>query len=74
MPASVCQAARGWVTNARFLDVLRAGAGCSGGTLPEAFELTLTTEQPRWKTWGCDEPTVALERSCLRALLDQSFP
>jgi hypothetical protein len=73
LSASECAAARAWVTNPSFLDVLRTGKGCTGGTLPEAFELTLKTEEPRFKTWGCAEPTVALERTCLHALIDQHF-
>jgi hypothetical protein len=69
-----CAAARGWATNARFLDVLRNGTGCADGTNPESFELTLTGDAPRRKTWGCDEPVVDLERKCFGALAERFYP
>jgi hypothetical protein len=73
MGAADCAAARGWVTNARFLDVIRNGTGCAGGSTPESFELTLMQDAPRRKTWGCDEPTVALERQCLTGLAKRLY-
>jgi hypothetical protein len=73
MSAADCAAARGWVTNARFLDVIRNGTGCAGGAMPESFELTLLQEQPGRKTWGCDEPTVDLERQCLTVLAKRLY-
>jgi hypothetical protein len=74
MSAADCAAARGWATNARFLDVIRNGTGCAGGNTPESFELTLLQDAPRRKTWGCDEPAVDLERQCLGALADRLYP
>ena len=75
MTAADCAAARGCATNARFLDVIRNGTGCSDGATPESFELTLVQgDGPRRKTWGCAEPTVALERTCLGALADRVYP
>jgi hypothetical protein len=41
--------------------------------MPESFELTLLQEQPRRKTWGCDEPTVDLERQCLTVLAKRLY-
>jgi hypothetical protein len=70
-------AARAWVTNQAFLDVLRTGAGCPylDGSATETFELMLTTEgRVARKTYLCDEPTVSAERACLADLVKRLFP
>jgi hypothetical protein len=78
MVSGDCADARSWVTNARFLEVLRTSDGChtdNGGNATESFELTLTNgEQPRRKTFLCPEPTVEAVRTCLRSLVVQLFP
>jgi hypothetical protein len=76
--AADCADARGWVTNARFLDVLRTSAGChtdNGGNATESFELTLTDgELVARKTFLCPEPSVEAVRSCLGSLVTRLFP
>jgi hypothetical protein len=77
LAADDCAAARAWVTNAAFLDVLRTGAGCPylDGNATETFELMLTTEgRVARKTYLCDEPTVSAERACLADLVKRLFP
>jgi len=74
MSPADCAAARGWATNPLFVDVIRNGTGCADGMTPESFELTLTQDAPRRKTWGCDEPVVDLERACFNALAGRYDP
>jgi hypothetical protein len=81
MDAADCAASHGWATNARFLEVLRTGDGCSippdllAKNATESFEVYLPGgDQPRRKTYGCAEPTLDLERACFRALVDRLFP
>jgi hypothetical protein len=72
-----CAAARAWVTNAAFLDVLRTGAGCPylNGNTTETFEVMLTPEgRVARKTYLCDEPTVSAERACLADVVKRLFP
>jgi hypothetical protein len=71
-----CAAARAWVTNAAFLDVLRTGANCPylDGNATETFEVTLSPEgRVARKTYKCDEPTVSAERACLSDLVKRAF-
>jgi hypothetical protein len=74
MADAECRAARAWVTNALFLQVLRDGTGCEMGKLAESFAVTLGGGTTSRKTWDCSEPTVALARSCLQGLVDRHFP
>jgi hypothetical protein len=73
--AEDCAAARAWVTNAAFLDVLRAGTGCERTSNVEVFYETLQSgEQPRYKTFDCPNPVVDVLRACLGDLVARSFP
>jgi hypothetical protein len=77
MDASDCAAARGWGTNARFLEVLATGDGCpyGEGNPGDAFELTLSDiGDVRRKTYLCPEPTLEAVRACLRPLIARLFP
>jgi hypothetical protein len=74
MAPADCAAARGWATNALFVDVIRNGTGCAEGMTPESFELTLMQAELGRKTWGCDAAVVVLERACLGALADRLYP
>jgi hypothetical protein len=77
MGARDCADARGWVTNARFLAVLRTSVGCAidgGKDATEAFDLTLAEEgRIGRKTYLCPEPTVETVRGCLRSIVDRLF-
>jgi hypothetical protein len=77
MAAADCAAARGWTTNARFLEVLRTGENCPAGpgNPGDVFDLTLTDEgRVARKTYLCPEPTVEAVRACLRPLIARLFP
>lgn len=77
MAAADCAAARGWTTNARFLEVLRTGENCpfGPGNPGDIFDLTLTDEgRVARKTYLCPEPTVEAVRACLRPLVARLFP
>jgi hypothetical protein len=78
MAAGDCADARSWVTNARFLEVLRTSAGCStddGKNATESFELTLEQDVlVARKTFLCPEPTIAAVRACLSPLVARLFP
>jgi hypothetical protein len=77
MGAGDCADARGWATNARFLEVLRTGDGCpyGEGNPGDVFELTLTNEgRVARKTYLCPEPTLEAVRACLRPLVARLFP
>jgi hypothetical protein len=75
--AADCVEARGWATNARFLEVLRTGDGCpyGMGNPDDVFEVYLTdgTLDQR-KTYLCPEPTLDAVRACVSALVARSFP
>jgi hypothetical protein len=77
MSAVDCAAARGWATNARFLEVLRTGDGCpyGMGNPDDVFDLNLTDEgRVARKTYLCPEPTLEAVRACLRPLVARLFP
>jgi hypothetical protein len=72
-----CAAARAWVTNARFLQVLDTGENCpfGPGNPGDVFDLTLTdVGRVARKTYLCPEPTVEAVRACLRPLVARLFP
>ena len=75
--AADCAEARGWATNARFLEVLRTGDMCpfGMGNPDDEFEITLTdgTLDQR-KTYLCPEPTLDAVRACTSALVARLFP
>jgi hypothetical protein len=77
MDAADCANTRAWVTNARFLDVLRTGSGCpyGDGNPTELFELIVTPEgRVARKTYACPEPTLEVLRACLHPVVDRLFP
>jgi hypothetical protein len=72
-----CAEARGWATNARFLEVLNTGEGCpfGNGNPDDLFEISLTDgTDDRRKTYLCPEPTLDAVRACANALVARSFP
>jgi len=75
--AADCAEARGWATNARFLEVLRTGNMCpfGMGNPDDLFEVNLTdgTLDQR-KTYLCPEPTLDAVRACVSALVARLFP
>lgn len=75
--AADCAEARGWATNARFLEVLNTGDGCpfGMGNPDDVLDVTLTDgTEPRRKTYLCPEPTLDAVRACASALVARSFP
>jgi hypothetical protein len=75
--AADCAEARGWATNARFLEVLLTGDDCpyGMGNPDDLFEVTLTDgTDDRRKTYLCPEPTLDAVRACVSALVARSFP
>ncbi|HSZ84057.1 MAG TPA: hypothetical protein VLA14_17355 [Polyangia bacterium] len=75
--AADCAEARGWATNARFLEVLRTGDDCpfGMGNPDDVFEVVLTDgTDDRRKTYLCPEPTLDAVRACTSALVARSFP
>jgi hypothetical protein len=77
MNTADCADARGWATNARFLEVLRTGDHCptGDGNPGDVFDLTLTDEgRVARKTFLCPEPTLEAVRACLRPLVARLFP
>src|SRR5450432_573369 len=75
--AGDCAEARGWATNARFLEVLNTGDDCpfGMGNPDDVFEINLTdgTLDQR-KTYLCPEPTLDAVRACVSALVARLFP
>jgi hypothetical protein len=75
--AADCAEARGWATNARFLEVLDTGDDCpfGMGNPDDVFEINLTdgTLHQR-KTYLCPEPTLDAVRACTSALVARLFP
>ena len=75
--AADCAEARGWATNARFLEVLDTGDDCpfGMGNPDDVFEINLTdgTLDQR-KTYLCPEPTLDAVRACTSALVARLFP
>jgi hypothetical protein len=78
MAPADCTAARAWVTNARFLDVVRTGAGCDlslPGNPDEVFEINLPDEgMIGRKFYRCYDPYLGAVRACLQPLVDRLFP
>lgn len=75
--AADCYAARGWATNARFLEVLVTGDMCpfGMGNPDDLFEVNLTDgTDDRRKTYLCPEPTLDAVRACVSALVARLFP
>jgi hypothetical protein len=68
LPQQDCQAVRGWVTNAQFLDALRTG--CEQAARGEAFSIAVTgVYSPFATTNFCTQPTIQAVRTCLGGLL-----
>jgi hypothetical protein len=77
MASAECTAARAWVTNAAFLEVLRTGASCvyGPGNPDEVFAVVLVDGVGAGrKIYGCREPALQAVRACLQPLVDRLFP